>query len=158
MLLATETQTPCTLHFSSSSRRPLLLYGLPGTRRTRPPASCIPLPRAGGADGFTRPPASCIPLPGAGGADEFFESDQTVTHFQAEERRGEPSATRPGEPTWDACSSPSQSPCPLSAAATLWFLIPRGAEAAAASVSLCPPLPSTALPSSSAAQLPPASR
>jgi hypothetical protein len=68
-------------------------------------------------------------------------------------KRGEESqaATRPGEPAWDACSSPSQSPCPLAAAAALRFLVPRGAEAAAASVSLCPPPPSTALPSSSAA-------
>jgi hypothetical protein len=65
------------------------LYGLAGTRRTRPPASCIPLPGAGGADGFTRPPASCIPLPGAGGSDEF----QAATHF-----RGEPS----GDRTWRA--------------------------------------------------------
>jgi hypothetical protein len=60
-------------------------------------------------------------------------------------------ATGPGEPAWDACSSPSQSPCPLAAAAALWFLVPRGAEAAAASVSLCPPPLSMALPSSSAA-------
>jgi hypothetical protein len=68
-------------------------------------------------------------------------------------KRGEESqvATGPGEPAWDACSSPSQSPCPLAAAAALWFLVPRGAEAAAASVSLCAPPPSTALPSSLAA-------
>jgi hypothetical protein len=33
-----------------------------------------------------------------GGADEFFESDQAATHFQAEERRGEPS----GDWTWRA--------------------------------------------------------